>query len=211
MSQQINLINPEFLGPRRPPFSSAFMLQGIAGLAVIMLGIYAYSWHQSSQLKTQAADTERLLNAERTRLAALTAQLSPDRRSKLLEDEIRTTETRLRQYREVIKVLQEGELGNTGGYSEYMRAFARQSVSGLWLTGFAIAGVGTEIAIHGRVIQPDLVPAYLKRLNQEPVMQGRSFAALEIQRPPQPTAKDAPPPRFLEFSLRSAGAERLKP
>lgn len=211
MSQQINLVNPELLGPRRPPFSSLFMLQGLAGLAVILLALYAYSWDQTSRLRARAVDSERLLSAERARLATLTAQLSPERRSRLLEDEIRTVETRLSQYRDVVQMLQEGELGNTDGYSEYMQAFARQSVNGLWLTGFAIDGAGSEIAIQGRVMQPDLVPVYLKRLNREPVMQGRSFAALEIRNPPQPGAKDAPAPRFLEFSLRSAGAERPKP
>jgi hypothetical protein len=106
--------------------------------------------------------------------------------------------------------LKGGAFGNQQGYAEYLRAFSRQSLSGLWLTGFSIAG-GGELEIRGRVLSPDLLPSYIQRLNREEVLAGRSFARLEMSRPkPEPVAdkdKDkaagkAPlVPRYLEFSL----------
>ena len=46
--------------------------------------------------------------------------------------------------------LKSGGIGNTKGYSEYFRAFARQSVSGLWLTGFDINGDGAQMTLQVR-------------------------------------------------------------
>jgi hypothetical protein len=98
--------------------------------------------------------------------------------------------------------LKGGAFGNQQGYAEYLRAFSRQSLSGLWLTGFSIAGSG-ELEIRGRVLSPDLLPSYIQRLNREAVLAGRSFARLEMSRPKsEPAAGKAPLlPRHLEFSL----------
>ena len=58
--------------------------------------------------------------------------------------------------------LKGGAFGNQQGFAEYLRAFSRQSVNGLWLTGFTIAGSG-ELEIRGRVLEPgsraELYPA----------------------------------------------------
>jgi hypothetical protein len=122
-------------------------------------------------------------------------------------------EQQLKGEEEVLEVLQSGRLGNTQGYSGYMRAFARQTVNGLWLTEFGIKGAGNEMLLGGRTLRPELVPAYIQRLNQEVAMQGRDFAALEMQRPKMESAsKDKPPkvPNYLEFRLHSGFAEGAK-
>ena len=67
-----------------------------------------------------------------------------------------------------------------------------------------------DMALRGRAMAPDLIPAYVGRLNQEPALQGRAFRALDIQRPlddaPVAAAAASAPaaPRlaaFVEFSL----------
>jgi hypothetical protein len=70
--------------------------------------------------------------------------------------------------------------------------------------------------IRGRTVSPESVPAYIRRLNGEKALNGRSFAALDMSSPAgDPAAKAAadpakPAPRFIEFSLMSTGhaAER---
>ncbi len=110
--------------------------------------------------------------------------------------------------------MQEGELGNTTGYAEYMRAFSRQIVPGLWLTGFAIHGAGSEVAIQGRALHPELVPSYLDHLKREASMHGKSFSTLEMQRPMvepgtasdnDTTPRQLVPAGYVEFQLQSAG------
>jgi hypothetical protein len=86
-------------------------------------------------------------------------------------------------------------------------------MDGLWLTGFAIHGAGNRISIDGRALGPELVPAYIKRLDQEPVMQGKTFAAMEIGLPAiktKPGEEASAPPGFVEFRLMSAEREVAK-
>ncbi|MFZ5555175.1 MAG: PilN domain-containing protein [Pseudomonadota bacterium] len=206
MSQQINLLNRDLLGPARPPLSALTMAQIIGVVAVVAVGLYGYFWYETGRLRESAAAGEKRLAGERKRLAELSAQLGIERKSQLLENEIKSAETRLRQYREAVSVLKSGDFGNTEGYSEFLRALARQSVGGLWLTGFAIEGKGSAVALAGCATRAELVPVYLQRLNAEPAMNGVRFSGLEISQPKgTDPGKDAVP--FLEFSLRSAGGE----
>ena len=109
-------------------------------------------------------------------------------------------------------VLEGGALGNRDGFARYMQAFSRQALEGLWLTGFSVGG-GGEVAIQGRVVRAELLPAYIQRLNGEPALKGRAFSTLEcIVRhrcrlwPRNPARQAAPPaaPRYLEFALSTS-------
>lgn len=209
MSQQINLFSPIFLKQKKY-FSALAMLQG---LGLIVLGsavFYGYALYQVSALGGQAVETHKRLLAEQARLANFTGEFSPRQKSKLLDEEVTTLELRLKARQEVVDRLTSGAFGNTEGYSEYLRAFARQSVSGLWLTGFSIIGAGYEMAIDGRVLRPELVPSYIRRLEREPIMQGKQFAALQMSLPKGEPAKDMPEARYLEFTLRSSEGEAGK-
>ncbi|MGH8711716.1 MAG: MSHA biogenesis protein MshI, partial [Burkholderiales bacterium] len=124
-----------------------------------------------------------------------------------LQAEIKKAEAQLKARQEMVETLKHGgAIGSTEGYSEYMRAFARQSVNGLWLTGFEIIGAGGEMAIVGRTVRPELVPVYVQRLSREPVMKGRQFASLRISLPQQAknVTTSAGNLRYLDFSLQSA-------
>jgi len=226
MIQQINLLNPAFR-KQKQPFSAVNMLQGMAMLLVGALLFFAYAQHQFQALKDQVARTEKNLADERERLTRYTAEYAPKQNS-LLADEVKSQEAKLKARQEIIGLLKGGVAGNTQGYSEYLRAFARQSQEGLWLTGFSISA--TQMTLSGRALRPELVPAYIRRLNREKIMQGRQFASLKISLPavvagavPAPVAPVAPAnlpalagatapptvasvpemPRYLEFSLLS--------
>jgi hypothetical protein len=79
---------------------------------------------------------------------------------------------------------------------------------GVWLTGFNVGDNGNVLGIRGRVLHPDLVPAYLKALNAEDVMRGRLVTELKLVardesdvRRRTPTGARAGPARFVEFDL----------
>ena len=204
MTRQINLFDPELLAKRGKPFSAAFMLRALLVAAVAGAVLYGSLRVEAEKLAQLAAQTEGRLAAERSRLQALSEQRAQRANSTLLTDELKAVEARLRQSRAVAEALEGRQLGNTKGYSEYMRAFARQAVDGLWLTGFEISEAGTAMTLRGRVLQPQLVPLYLERLKGEPAIKGRSFEALQIQVPKQAPGKAAAA-GFLEFELRSTG------
>jgi len=202
MRQQVNLFNPIFLIQRKY-FSVTAMLQALAMIAVGSGVFYVYAAHQVKLLAKQSEEASKRYTAEQTRLARYTAEFSPQQSSQLLEEELKNAEAKAAAQHELVETLKSGVIGNTAGYSEYMRAFARQAVPGLWLTGFNITGDAAQMSINGAVLSPELVPAYIQKLSREKVMHGKIFASLQMQQPKVETGKAM---RYVEFALHSAEA-----
>ena len=94
-----------------------------------------------------------------------------------------------------------------------MRALARQSLAGLWLTGFSVGKGGEEMEISGRALQPELVPSYIHRLTQERALHGRAFDSLSMTQRDAALPADASHPGavpanyvYTEFRLVSSHA-----
>ncbi|MCC2972618.1 PilN domain-containing protein [Massilia sp. IC2-476] len=204
--QQINLFNPAFLPQKKvvsAPMMGVSLLVLVAGIAVIGAALHAATGRMERE---RDAEAERLVRKQ-ARLATVNAQFAPRTRSAGLETQIAQAEAQLAALRHVSSVLERGELGDTRGFAGYFQAFARQSVPGLWLTGVSVAGA--NIGIKGRTLDPTLVPGYINRLTQEPLLQGKSFASLQIGQAakieaPGPDGKPlASPAPYVEFSLQS--------
>jgi Tfp pilus assembly protein PilN len=215
VSQQVNLFNPVFLQQKKI-FSARTMAQALGVLALGVAAMAAYGNARVAALQKQADAGAAQLQQRQARLATVTAEFAPRRQDPALEAEVKEAERQLGALREVSGVLQRGELGNTRGYAEYFRALARQHVDGLWLTGLAIAGAGSDIALRGRALDPAAVPGYLTRLTREPVFQGKSFGSLQMTEGtagpaagspsaavPAPAPAPASAAPFVEFSLQS--------
>lgn len=214
MSQQINLFNPIFKQQKKY-LSAVTMAQAIGLILTGSLLLAGYVNYRSVRLKSEANSMTNKLTATQEQLARVTIEYAPRQKNQALETEILKLEAELDGLKKVEHILQKGELGNTKGYAEYMRAFARQIGEGIWLTGFSIQGAGSEIALQGKALSPDLVPAYIGRLKSEAILQGKSFSSLEI-RVPRPASANATAAaskptanmNYLEFALQSSGAEK---
>lgn len=216
MSQQINLFNPA-LEHKKKIFSTVAMLQ-----ALLLIGICGMAL--GSFMRYRVAGTERLAEAGRaelalreTRLANVNRDFLPRKKDAALAQEMADAEAGLRVLKDAKEMLLRGDLGNTTGYSVYLRALARQSVSGVWLTGVSISG--HDIGIDGLSLRADLVPHYISRLAGESAFEGKSFGSLDItsadanladnaaEAPSAlPTSPAALPPGVFKFTLRAAGA-----
>lgn len=199
MSQQINLFNPLFMR-REKYFSARTMLQSLGLIMLGLIAIYAYALWQSDDLKRLASEYGRQLAVQRDQFLALTGR----GRSKLLEAEVARLEADVKARSGVLVLLQGGGLGNTDGFSRYFAAFARRPMRGVWLTGFSVGDNGNVLSVRGRVLHPDLVPAYLKALNEENVMRGRLVTELKLVARDESNAQrsaGAGPARFVEFDL----------
>lgn len=208
MSQQINLFNPILLRQKKY-FSAATMVQALALVLLGALLVALYVNYRSSGLQIEADKTSAQLRLAQVQQVRVTAEFGARAPNQALATELQKTSAEVKTLQQLFDLLQTGEIGNTKGYSEYLQAFARQISDGLWLTGLMIQGAGNEIALHGRTLQPDLVPAYINRLAREPVMQGKSFSTLEMQQPAaegSEAAGAAPKTAaYVEFRLQSAG------
>jgi len=202
MSQQINLFNPIFLKQKKY-FSVATMMQA---LGMIVLGstlFYGYAWYQVQQLAKQTQEMTKRYESEQKRLVNYANEFSPQRSTQMLNEELQALEAQAAAQTSLLDTLRSGAIGNTQGYSEYMRAFARQSVNGLWLTGFDINGDGAQMVLQGAATGPQLLPAYIQRLSQESVMRGKSFATLRMSQPKSVTDNPSAARGYVEFSLQS--------
>jgi len=200
MSQQINLFNPVFLKQKKY-FSVTTMLQALGLIVLGSVLFFAYAVYQVDQLSRQADDMSQRYAAEQTRLSNLSREFSRQHSGQSIENELKQLEAQAAAQETVLNMLKSGALGNTEGYSEYMRAFARQSINGLWLTAFDITGDGVQMSLSGAVVNPQLVPAFIQRLGNEKVMHGKTFSTLQMQQPKKDG--DRLIPRYVEFNLRS--------
>jgi len=205
MSQQINLYNPLLLKQQKL-FSLRTMTQA---LGLILLGnflFYGYASYRTAHLEKQASQTTQLYNTTLAQFERTKAEAGPRAPSALLADAVARTEAQLKTRRRIIGLLEQGALGNRQGFSGYFRALSRQTMAGLWLTGFQVSGAG-EVAISGRALKPELVPAFINQLKQEPVLAGKTFASLEMRRPtPIGTGGKPVVPAYIEFSLHHSAA-----
>jgi hypothetical protein len=212
VSQNINLFNPAFRKPRQL-LTLAVVAQCLGITLAALFGYHYYIQEQLSGLAAELAVTEKLLRTQGGFVDKLKEKPVPPVTEAQLDAEIGQLETELKLAEESIEALKGGAIGSRQGFAEYLRAFSRQSVGGLWLTGFNIGGRG-ELELRGRALSPDLLPSYIQRLNRERVLAGRNIARLEMNRSkPEPAAdkdKGARAPRFLEFSLatETAGPEK---
>lgn len=209
MSQQINLFNPAF-EKRKQALSALGLLQGLGLVLAASAAVVWFGARQVAALERTAADAKVVLDAREAKRADVFARFPVPGKDPLIAGALGQAEADRSALLEAEQILQGGALGNTHGYADYFRAFARARVNGLWLTGASIAGAGKEIEIglQGRVVQADLLPQYISALSRESALQGKSFARLDMvtaQLPAQ-AAVSAPAPRFIEFSLQSSAA-----
>jgi hypothetical protein len=204
MSQQINLFNPIFLKQKKY-FSVVTMLQALLLIVIGSAMFYGFAWYQVQELSKQTEEMTKRYEAEQRRLISYANEFSPQRAQQQLDEELKAAESQAAALEALLEKLKSGAIGNTQGYSEYLRAFARQSVKGLWLTGFNIDGDGTQMSLRGAVINPQLLPEYIQRMNRESVMRGKTFASLQMKQPAP--VGDQPVTAYVEFNLQSTAAE----
>ena len=180
MTQQINLYEAR-LKPRRELATARNL--GVSALLLLALtsAVVVYARQQADEKTAELAVLQASVNSEQERMTALSKALGGRRVSTALVAEQVRVRTLLSTQQEVMAVLDSGQLGNTSGFSAFMFGFARQALSDMWLTGFAVSAGGEEIEIRGGLLDPAKLPGYVQRLSAEPAFKGRRFATLEMR------------------------------
>jgi hypothetical protein len=213
VSQQINLLNSA-VRERRSSFAA---LSAVAAALLLVLAATAgVAIHERQRTHALALEVQKSASALKDARAVLDKRVGAGQTPKskpAVEAEIALLEKQLQSRQDVIDALRTGVVGTTTGFAAYMRAFSRQAMNGIWITGFDASAGGRELTVNGRVLSADLVPVYLRRLQQEPAFQGRQFASLLIN--PGEPARNAhvtppvQPPQSAPAAV--AGATSTKP
>ena len=201
MPQQINLYNPAFEA-QRAMLSFKGAVAGWVAIAALVAVVVGYQMISLRSMEQQERELARQVAAAQADALRLGGEMASRRHDPRISEEAARLEGEVKGRQEVMAVLHTGGLGDTRGFSDHLKAFARQSFEGVWLTGLSIATAGRDVSVEGRALQAAYVPGYLKRLNGEGAMQGHPFSELVIQEPaPDPAAKTPVRPNYVEFKL----------
>lgn len=187
MSAQINLYHPRFLKQRDTLTLGNVTLAAALLYAALAIG-GGWAWQDAAAHREAAAAAEAQLKSAREQLEAATKAAATRKPSAQLIADADGAEAMLRRRGEIARLLESGAIGSTGGFTDYLRGFARQAPDGLWLTGFTIGAGGNDMEIRGSMLNPAALPDYIRRLGTEKAFQGRSFAALTMNRVDPPAA-----------------------
>ena len=222
MSAQINLYHPRFL-KQRELLTLGNVALAAAVLYVVLAAAGGWAWQEAAARKEAAAAAEAQLTAAKEQVAVATKAAAARKPSAQLIAELDSAEISVRRRGDNARLLESGAIGSTGGFSDYLRGFARQAPEGLWLTGFTIGAGGNDMEIRGSMLNPATLPDYIRRLGTEKAFQGRNFAALTMNRADatpaaQPTGAAAtavtavtPAPSARDTAPGSAGGITLAP
>jgi len=209
MSQQINLYNPLFLKQEKH-FSARTMAHALGVVALAIGAVFAFTLFQTRSAERLATQYREQLAREQQQVTALVGQAGGEARSKALESEVARLEAEIKRRRETLQALSTGELGNTEGFSEFLAALGRQALPGVWRPRIRVADAGTGPPREGRARRAGLLPAYLRGLSREPMMQGRRVTEMKVAAAKPGEGGEVA--RFVEFlvtaprELREPGA-----
>ncbi|MBV2235156.1 MAG: hypothetical protein KUL75_06360 [Sterolibacterium sp.] len=209
MQQQINLINPALRKTR--DLLSAMPLAMVVGLLLILImagGSFARQRATAAQVEADKRTAE--LTAAQAQLMELSGKTSEGAVDPVLAEELTNSRAMLNLREEVIATLERGVFTGNTGFAEFLRGFARQAPSGLWLTGFVLNPVDRNIEIRGRMLKATALPEFVQRLKSEDVFRGMSFSSLEIDRPERAGAEETDQADgFTADSAMRQAAEKL--
>jgi hypothetical protein len=173
MAQNINLYSS---GRRqRAPFSRF----GVAALAVVVVvaagALYAMEAQRQAQMRSIVQETERTASRLEKQLAAAPNAV---RHAQQTLDAI---ETEVIALEATAARLNAGALGKTSGFTAQLRALARGSTEGVWLTGIRFDNAGAQIALEGKALDAARVPSLIERLRRAPQFAGTTFATMELK------------------------------
>lgn len=214
MSQEINLLPAGAARQAFRPTSLQGLALGVAAAAVAAILLAVYENYLLRGVQRNAQSVENAAKDARAAHEKAVAQRSAAKAGAAADARLAELEAQLQGRQQVLDILNSGAVGTTSGFSQYMAALSRQTMTGVWLTAFDFAAGATQLTLRGRALSPDLVPAYLQRLTQEAPLQGRRFASMAISQPARGSdsaegykgARTVPP--YIEFEISSERPDR---
>lgn len=182
MHQQINLYRAEFRNTE-PNFGATSIAIGCAAVVAAMLVVYVFAIGQLSGIDKElqiVSQQEAAALKQLERMQPLIGAVSGEQTwAQRLDDATRALEEK----QLVLSLVQGSTLGDTLGFSRYLRSLARQDTDGLWLTHISLSAQGNRNRLQGKALRAELVATYLQRLAEEPPFARQRFNQFQIEGP----------------------------
>ncbi len=196
MQQQINFYQDGFRFARKV-FGANTLLIGSGVITLAMLATYVFALYT---LSNDSGDLLVVRNQEKAaieRLENFQPNISGAGGEKNLSERLEDATNLLREKELVHSLVRGSTLGDSRGFSRYLRSLARQDTDGLWLTHISLSALGNKTQLQGQALRAELVPAYLQSLAEEPPFAEQRFHQFQIDGPEEPTG------RTVTFSMTS--------
>jgi len=199
MEQQINLYQP-ILGAEKRLFSARAIGIGLAILAVCLGGIGAFGAWRTARVERSVALLETQQAAQLATVEQASAALAPGRSLADLQAQAKNLSADIAARQRALDLVRLGAASPATGFAARLEALARRQLDGLWLHAIVVGSGEGRLALRGDTVDPQLVPAYLAALAEEPALAGVRFDRLTMRR-----AKREEAPAELVFELGAPG------
>ena len=180
MHQQINFYQPEFRN-LQAVFGAMTLLKACGAIILTMVFVYVFATQKLTNVENelQIVSQQEVATIERQKkiqpvVRAVSGELSWSER---LDDATRSLEEK----QLVLSLVQGSKLGDTLGFSRYLRSLARQDTDGVWLTQIRLSALGDKNQLHGKALRADLVASHLQSLADEPPFATQRFHQFQIE------------------------------
>ena len=178
MKRTINLYQ-DSLKPKkeRLPFSKVLLLNG-AAIGVMLVVVIALNITLGAKQKKLNEKTNAIsqLNSE---IKTLSAALEKKRDTQSLQQQLEKVNAKIENRKRLLAYLDSGELSfDATKYGEVMDDLANFHNQSLWLTSIDIDT--QTIRLSGQTLAPSSIPVWLKKLQQSPFFQGKSFSSVQF-------------------------------
>ena len=165
--------------------------KGLLAVALTLLGLWALvlaamamgdEWQLQKQ-RRQLAQVQQSVDEMKAALEKKRQEIGLSH-SEALGKQVALLRSQLDAKREWTDLLQKGELGQPGGYSQWLETLAAVHVDGVWLQGLDIGKAGQSVSISGKSLNADAVLRYIDQVNEAFKPMNVRFGAMEITQDP---------------------------
>ncbi len=177
--QQVNLYQPVF---RQAPkiFSAVTLLQILAAVTLLLLGIYMHAQIKLAGLQRTATALGQQHEQLEAQLTALEVIEQPAGDGPL-EAEISALQDTALEHSNLLDRIEQLSIKPNPGFGAFLETLARHTLPGLWLTGIEISEAG-DVELRGTARDPQLVPRYLQQLPEGPRFKSLRMGSVNIIR-----------------------------
>lgn len=180
--QQVNLLSQD-LQRQKPSFSLPAMIMAWSVIVLFFATLQTWGWYQTQKTRDQMSGLEAQQNQVQQQIATMRAS-TPLRNKQQLEEEINAIQSEVARRRQVLRLVDDRNMGNESGFSPFLAGFSRQYKEGLSLEHFRLLEGGTYVELSGWTRRAELVPGYVQRLGTESSFQDSNFGPMTIERVP---------------------------
>lgn len=178
MAQQINLLTPILLKPRRH-FTAAAMVQALALILFGSLVLAAWITSRADQRRTEFQQSLQALQAEQAALNRSLTSLPGATDLKAIEAQIATLKQQQQSQAELLQSLASGHQPAGRRHSDLLGLLADTVPSSVWLQ--SLRWQSGQLELSGGTLDPAALRSWLAQLQSQPLLHKVALAEVKIE------------------------------